>query len=80
MIYLNHELHQHMQAPKELKEVFTVGEILGLDCCCSVCQGILQIIDQDYFVDSMRQKIQKAGFEFESFKFNVHAPVSSSFR
>lgn len=69
-----------MSAPTELKDSFTVAQILGLDHCCSVCQGILQVIDQDYFADCMAQRVKREDFEFESFKFSVHAPLSSTFR
>lgn len=80
MIYSEKSHGTLMQAPPELKDSFCLGEILGANHCCSVCQGILQIIDQNYFVDSLTTRINKEGFEFESFKFNVHSPLSSTFR
>ncbi len=78
MIYS--ESSSKMVAPVDYKDSFTIAEILGLDHCCSICQGILQVIDQEYFVESLTRRIKRENFEFESFKFNVHSPLSSSFR
>lgn len=66
--------------PDSLERTYCIENLLDKNHCCSVCQGILQITDNDKFVSNICHHVKEDAFEFESFKFNVHAPLSTNFR
>lgn len=80
MIVSNELKEAAFKAPATLERTYVIDQLLDKKCCCSVCQGILQVTDNDTFVDNICKHVKDEGFEFESFKFNVHAPLSSTFR
>ena len=78
---IEEENNEQDHKDKKIKDpVLKIGDFLPLKHCCSICQGILQIVDREDFVNSISEKTKSEGFEFESFKFNVSSPLSTNFR
>ncbi len=71
-------LHLHRGAVWE--NSLGLGKLIDLAHCCSVCQGMLQVVDSEPIVNHMSERVVSEGFEFDSFKFNVHSPLSTNFR
>ena len=57
-----------------------LSKLIDLLHCCSVCQGMLQVVDSEPVVKHICDKAITESFEFDSFKFNVHSPLSTNFR
>lgn len=59
------------------KEIF---EVLGNSNLCTSCLGTMQLIDTPKFLDSITESVEKGGYDFDQFKFNIRTPLSINIR
>jgi len=57
-----------------------INAVLPVEHSCSICLGILQVIDSPPIVSHIADTLRTEGYEFESFKFTVTTPLSCSLR
>ena len=47
---------------------------------CSVCQGILQAIDDNQLLNSIVENVKARDYVFDAFKFSVKTPIGVQVR
>lgn len=80
MIFTRNAEHLLLQNGVVWENNLGLSKLIDLVHCCSVCQGMLQVIDSEPVINHICEKVVNDGFEFDSFKFNVHSPLSTNFR